>query len=294
MEAWRPEPAVGEKKSEEAEGVCFGGVPTAPPPPPLLPPPVPPLEEKGLSGAAERRSSDMVLEAPTVVYRLLCPPGPCSSDLESARFCASAARLTLRWSDQATSPRHARIAAPMKPSAAPTQMKTVPSGRLDFCMKGALAVSGTPTVGFRAPAMVGRPVRWKTERDAVLLRSGALVTTTVEAEVPDPAAVDGAVELPESDVAVVFTADDFVLPVLVASALPDVADPVIVLRFGRLVAAFVAVVKRSRTEKRRLKGPIDGPLEGRFASIMAMNYGVGRLGQWSFKGTRRICRKWLG
>ena len=256
--------------------MCFGGVPTAPPPLPLLPPPVPPLEEKGLSGAAERRSSDMVLEAPTVVYRLLCPPGPCSSDLESARFCASAARLTLRWSDQATSPRHARIAAPMKPSAAPTQMKTVPSGRLDFCMKGALAVSGTPIVGSRAPEMVGRPVRWKTERDTVLLRSGALVTATVEAEVPDPAAVDGATELPESDVAVVFTADDFVLPVLVASALPDVAVPVpdcdTVLRFGRLVVAFVAVVKRSRrTEKRRLKGPIDGPLEGRFASIMAMN-----------------------
>ena len=266
---------MGEKKSEEAEGVCFGGVPTAPPPPPLLPPPVPPLE-KGLSGAAERRSSDMVLEAPTVVYRLLCPPGPCSSDLESARFCASAARLTLRWSDQATSPRQARIAAPMKPSAAPTQMKTVPSGRLDFCMKGALAVSGTPIVGSRAPEMVGRPVRWKTEGDAVLLRSGALVTTTVEAEVLDPAAVDGAVELPESDAAVVLTADDFVLPVLVASALPDVADPVpsdcdAVLRFGRLVAAFVAVVKRSRRTEKRLKGPIDGPLEGLFASIMAMN-----------------------
>lgn len=268
MEAWRPEPAVGEKKSEEAEGAGFGGVPPAP---------LPPLEGKGLGGAADRRSSDMVLEAPTVVYRPLCPPGPCSSDLESARFCASAARLTLRWSDQATSPRHARIAAPMKPSAAPTQMKTVPSGRLDFCMKGALAVSGTPTVGFRAPAMVGRPVRWKTEGDTVLLRLGALVTSTVEAEVLDPAAVDGAAEPPEFDVAVVFAAADFVLPVLVALALPDVAVAVssdcdAVLRFGKLVAAFVAVVKRSRrTENRRLKGPIDGPLEGRFASIMAMN-----------------------
>lgn len=268
---------MGEKNSEEVDGVGFGGVPTAPapPPPPLLPPP--PLE-KGLSGAAERRSSDIVLEAPTVVYRPLCPPGPCSSDLESARFCASAARLTLRWSDQATSPRHARIAAPMKPSAAPTQMKTVPSGRLDFCMKGALAVSGTPTVGSRAPAMVGRPVRWKTERDTVLLRSGALVTTTVEAEVLDPAAVDGVAELPESDVAVVFAAADFVLSVLVALAPPDVAVPVpsdcdAVLRFGRLVAAFVAVVKRSRRTEKRLKGLIDGPLEGRFASIMAMNTG---------------------
>lgn len=284
MEAWRPEPAVGEKKSEEAEGGGFGGVP---------PPPLPPLEGKGLSGAADRRSSDMVLAAPTVVYRPLCPPGPCSSDLESARFCASAARLTLRWSDQATSPRHARIAAPMKPSAAPTQMKTVPSGRLDFCMKGALAVSGTPTVGFRAPAMVGRPVRWKTERDVVLLRPGALVTTTVEAEVLDPAAVDGAAELLEFDVAVVFAAADFVLLVLVALALPDVAvssDCDTVLRFGRLVAAFVAVMKRSRrTENRRLKGPIDGPLEGRFASIMAMSmvwieWGSGRSTQRGYVG----------
>jgi len=145
-------------------------------------------------------------------------------------------------------------------------------------MKGALAVSGTPTVGFRAPAMVGRPVRWKTERDVVLLRPGALVTTMVEAEVLDPAAVDGAAELPEFDVAVVFAAVDFVLPVLVTLALPDVAVAVssdcdAVLRFGRLVAAFVAVVKRSRrrTENRRLKGPIDGPLEGRFAGIMAIS-----------------------
>ena len=92
VEAWRLVPAVGEKKSEDIEGVAFGGVPPAPAPAPPLPPP-PPLEGKGLSGAAERRSRDMVLEAPTDVYR---PLGPCSSDLESARFCASAARLTLR------------------------------------------------------------------------------------------------------------------------------------------------------------------------------------------------------
>ena len=139
-------------------------------------------------------------------------------------------------------------------------------------MKGALAVSGTPTVGFRAPAIVGRPVRWKTERDAVLVRPGALVTTTVGAEVLDLAVVD---ELPESD-AVVFAPADFVLPVLVALPFPDVAVPVpsgcdTVLRLGRLVAAFVAVVKRSTRTKKRLKEPTDGPLEGRFASIMAMN-----------------------
>ena len=96
----------------------------------------------------------------------------------------------------------------------------------------------------------------------------------MEAELLDPAAVDGAAELPESDVAVIFAAADFVLPVLVALALPDVAVPSdcdAVLRFGRLVAAFVAVAKSRRTENRRLKGPIDGPLEGHFASIMAMS-----------------------
>ena len=90
----------------------------------------------------------------------------------------------------------------------------------------------------------------------------------------DPAAVDGAAELPESDVAVIFAAADFVLPVLVALALSDVAVAVpsdcdVVLRFGS--AAFVAVAKSRRTENRRLKGPIDGPLEGHFASIMAMS-----------------------
>lgn len=32
---------------------------------------------------------------------------------------------------------------PRNPSAAPTQMKTKPSGRFDFCMNGAPLVSGT-------------------------------------------------------------------------------------------------------------------------------------------------------
>lgn len=55
-------------------------------------------------------------------------------------------------------PRQARRAAPMKPSAAPTQMKTVPSGRFDLCMKGALEVSGTFMVGIPTPAMLGASV----------------------------------------------------------------------------------------------------------------------------------------
>lgn len=48
----------------------------------------------------------------------------------------------------------------MKPRMAPTTMKTVPSGRLLCCMKGALAVGGTDAVtGWIAPDSLGRPVR---------------------------------------------------------------------------------------------------------------------------------------
>lgn len=297
--------AEGKEEEEAAEGAGRGG-----------------LDSGG--GAAESRSSDMVLDAPTVLYRPpwwrcvgLPPPGPCSNVFESARFWASAARCTLRCSDQATRPRQARMAAPMKPSAAPTQMKTVPSGRLDFCMKGALAVSGTMTVGMPAPAIVGRPVRWKTERETVVaaapavlllsvlesvllllvVRPGALVTMTVGTELAElePAA------------AVVFAVADFPLllpPVAVAfvfvaaAAVPDPSGWETVLRFGRFVAAFVAVVKRRRrrmTGKRTVKGPIDGPFEGRSASLIAEGLRCGwieaAVGQ---RNKRRICRLWLG
>lgn len=70
-----------------------------------------------------------------------------------------AARLTERWSDHATMPRQARTAAPKKARMAPTQMNTVPSGRSDFCINGALAVSGTFWSGIPTPASVGRPRR---------------------------------------------------------------------------------------------------------------------------------------
>lgn len=115
----------------------------------------------------------------------------------------------------------------MKPRAAPTQMKTVPSGRLDFCMKGAAAVSGTPMVGMPAPAIVGRPVRWKTEREPVVLEIGGPLVTekdsmealelsaedaelAAEAEAADDAAVvfAAALDLPASDV---FAATDVAL-----------------------------------------------------------------------------------
>lgn len=74
-----------------------------------------------------------------------------------------AARLTERDSDHATRARHARTHAPKNPRIAPTTMKTLPSGRLDFCMNGAFAVLGTVGVGMVAPATVGRSDKWKIE-----------------------------------------------------------------------------------------------------------------------------------
>lgn len=48
--------------------------------------------------------------------------------------CINAARRTDRLTDQATSPRHARMASPTNPKTAPTAINTVPSGVSDFCM----------------------------------------------------------------------------------------------------------------------------------------------------------------
>ena len=53
-------------------------------------------------------------------------------------------------------PRQANTAAPRNARTAPTVMKTVPSGRLDFCINGASAVLGTIRGGGRALASVGR------------------------------------------------------------------------------------------------------------------------------------------
>jgi hypothetical protein len=53
--------------------------------------------------------------------------------------------------------RHPSTHAPRKPSTAPTQMKTVPSGRFDFCMNGAPLRSGIIKDGIdvTTPAIVG-------------------------------------------------------------------------------------------------------------------------------------------
>jgi hypothetical protein len=108
-------------------------------------------------GAAARWSRDMVEFAPTTLYMPRFLPGTADIAFISDMFWAIAARLTERWSDHATRPRHASTAAAAKARIAPTQIKTVPSGRSDFCMKAAPAVSGTCMTGTPTPASVGRP-----------------------------------------------------------------------------------------------------------------------------------------
>jgi hypothetical protein len=58
--------------------------------------------------------------------------------------------------------RQRRIAKPRAPRTAPTTMKTVPSGRLDCCINGALFVGGTLAAGYvgitPGPVKVGNPV----------------------------------------------------------------------------------------------------------------------------------------
>lgn len=59
--------------------------------------------------------------------------------------------------------RQRRIARPKAPNMAPTAMKTVPSGALECCMKGASLVGGTVGAGYVGIAVtlvkVGSPVR---------------------------------------------------------------------------------------------------------------------------------------
>jgi hypothetical protein len=69
-------------------------------------------------------------------------------------------------------------------------MNTVPSGSVDFCIKGAACVSGTPTLGIPTPAIVGRPVRWKAER--VLVAEPFSVSVDSSDEVSDEEVSDAA------------------------------------------------------------------------------------------------------
>lgn len=100
---------------------------------------------------------------------------------------ARAARLTERWRDQATRPRQSRTLMAMKPRMAPTTMKTVPSGRLLCCMKGAWLVFGTMGVTILpTPVNVGRLVG----------SDGRAPAFVPAADDPDPVIVGGAVFVP--------------------------------------------------------------------------------------------------
>jgi hypothetical protein len=91
--------------------------------------------------------------------------------------------------------RQARIAIPMTPRIAPTMMKMEPSGRVDFCMNGAFAVSGTIWVTGPTPAIVGsEPVKLNCERVFVVVMEGALVMLMLLPAAEDPVLV-GAAEL---------------------------------------------------------------------------------------------------
>ena len=140
-------PAVGEKKRFDVD---LGGVPPA-------------FAAKGLGGlevpvgAAARWSRDMLELAPTTLYMPRFFPGTADMAFMSAMFWAMAARFTERCRAHATRPRQAMTQAPRKARKAPTQMKTVPSGKSDFCMKAAPAVLGICATGVPRPAMVVKP-----------------------------------------------------------------------------------------------------------------------------------------
>jgi len=143
-----------------------------------------------------------------------------------------AARCAERLIDHATRTRQARTKAPRKPRAAPTTMNTVPSGRLDLCMNGALLVSGTIRDGIdvTTPAIVGA-----LERKPELVVDGALVA--------------GVVEIPDASLAV-----DAVVAVVAVVAV----EPVTVDRFGKSVSPVCArdAVANRRMQLHRRMGAI--------------------------------------
>jgi len=96
-------------------------------------------------------------------------------------------------------------------------MNTVPSGKLDFCMNGALLVSGTMREGIdvTTPAIVGA-----LERKPEFVVDGAVVA--------------GVVEIPDASLAV-----DAVIAVIAVAAVVAV-EPVTVARSGRSLSVVCA------------------------------------------------------
>lgn len=141
----------------------------------------------------------------------------------------------------ATSARHSSTHAPRNASTAPTAMKTVPSGRVDFCMKGAPAVYGMTRSGTPAPAIVGKPVN--PVKEAVTEPVLPVVDEPVVSLVVSPVVVVSAVLL----VAVV--------PPVVALVSPVVASVALVASvFVGTAVACVAVERSGRSFCARTTG----------------------------------------
>lgn len=168
-------------------------------------------------------------------------------------YCAVAARLTDRWRDQAAKPRQARMHMPRKPRAAPTAMKTVPSGTVDFCINGALAVFGMMAVGIPTPAIVGTPLRPPAKLPV------GLGEPPVKSEVLDPVlAVDGFPVVASFPELLLVEADEdasFDVELLAdgEGVFPVVEPPagwVMVLRFGRFERLIEAETRLIKVNKR--------------------------------------------
>ena len=139
-----------------------------------------------------------------------------------------AARLTERWSDQATRHLQRMTERANSPNADPTAMNTVPSGSEDFCMKGAFAVGGTVILGVaieEPPVSDGKPlemvgdvsVAWGSEEPLAVMGTGAVVCAESEVLVSSPLEVSFVVGSGCFDVAAGLFVDAGGLSVLVSS-----------------------------------------------------------------------------
>ena len=156
-----------------------------------------------------------------------------------------------RWRAQTTSPRHRITDIARKPRIAPTMMKTVPSGRLDSLMNGALAVGGTDGLTY-PPARVGRPVSLPVSvADEPVMTGTVPVSEVVEAEVD---VIDGTDWLDVVEGALVD--EDWVLDEVVVVVVDDVCV-VPVLDEALVVVAALPVEDWVVEEEERFGRPVD-------------------------------------
>ncbi len=153
-------------------------------------------------------------------------------------------------------PRQTRTVAPNVPRIAPTAMKTVPSGRVDCCMKGAFCVGGTAGGGYVGMLLstvldrVGRPVN-------LSVCEGPLVPEMVGIDVkllgvvveePPVAVIEEVLDPPEVDVCrfVVLVVDVGVFLLVDEDVCPPVVCDCVELElFGLFCAATIAEKKDS-------------------------------------------------